>query len=149
LQERKLPRLAGVPVVSREDNEVASTITRGRKLVFAVATVALSFTVVTGALIAVELYSRSRFARSDGLNVEGYRGRVLGRKQGGEHRIAVLGGSTAFGFGILPDEAPPAALERKLAQRRQNARQGPVSVANLAYTSEGAFATKFTLADYS
>ena len=133
--------------MSPQNNKVS--ISRKRKLVFAVVAVVLSLATMTGALVAAEVYSRSRFARSDGLNVEGYRGRVLGRKQSGELRVALSGGSTAFGFGILPDEAPSARLEQKLVRRRHDSGQSPVSVANLAYTSEGAFAAKFTLADYS
>jgi lysophospholipase L1-like esterase len=71
---------------------------------------------------------------------------VAGRKQPGETRIAVLGGSTAFGYGVTWNEAFPAQLETLL---RQHVEAGPVSVVNLAYNNEGAYSFRYTLDDFS
>lgn len=123
-------------------------LTRRRKVVYATLAMALSGTLALAGCLAADLYAHSRLDRAAGLNIWGYRGRVLGRKQPGEHRIVVLGGSTAFGYGVLPHETMPAVLERMLAARRKAVGQGPVSVANLAYNNEGAYAAKYNLMAY-
>ncbi len=116
-----------------------------RYLVFATAAVVLSATAVVGVLLAADLYAHHRAERSAGLNRWGYRGPVVSRKQPGETRIAVLGGSTAFGYGVTWNEAFPAQLEALLRQRHD---AGPVSVVNLAYNNEGAYSFRYTLDDF-
>jgi hypothetical protein len=64
-------------------------------------------------------------------------------------RVAVLGGSTAFGYGTRPDEAFPAYLEQQLASRRRHANEGPVTVVNLAFNGQGAHSFRSTLDDYA
>lgn len=49
----------------------------------------------------------------------------------GELRIAMLGGSTAYGYGVNWDEAIPAQLERQLAPSG-----GPLSVVNLGVVGQ-------------
>ncbi len=120
-----------------------------RKLAFAVMASLLSTAVMLGGCLVADLYAHSRLEKAAGLNVWGYRGHILGRKKPGEVRIAVLGGSTAFGYGVRSDESIPAYLEAKLAGRRRAAGQGSVSVANLAYNNEGAFAAKQNLITYA
>ena len=60
-------------------------------------------------------------------------------------RVVVLGGSTAFGYRVRPDESFPAALERRLRSRREQA----ISIANLAYNSESAVCFAPTLDHYA
>jgi lysophospholipase L1-like esterase len=117
-----------------------------RRLLFAVAAVALACGTTIGVLFAADLILHARAQRSAGLNVWGYRGPVVSRRHNGESRIAVLGGSTAFGYGVTWDSAFPAALERALkatAPRRQ------WSVVNLGYNNEGAYSFRFTLEDFA
>jgi hypothetical protein len=102
---------------------------------------ALSFVV----LLAVDIYLHGRYERSAGFNVWGYRGPAAGRKKPNEYRVIVLGGSTAYGYGVPSDEAMPAVLEREL---RAQARAPSFTVVNLAYNNEGAYSFKTTLADY-
>jgi hypothetical protein len=116
-----------------------------RRLLYAVAAVALACGATVGALLAADLILHSRAERSAGLNVWGYRGPTVPRRHDGAPRIAVLGGSTAFGYGVTWDSAFPAALERALkaaAPRRQ------WSVVNLGYNNEGAYSFRFTLEDF-
>jgi hypothetical protein len=118
-----------------------------KRLVFAFLATALAVLLGVAALLATDIYLHGRFEKSAGVNIWGYRGPVLSRKKPGDLRIAFLGGSTAFGYGVTWDEAIPAQLEQKL-----NARLPPgvshVSVANLAYNNEGAYSFVFTLDDY-
>jgi hypothetical protein len=94
---------------------------------FAMASVLLSILVMAGGLLAVDLYIHHRAERSAGLNRWGYRGPVAGRKQPGETRVAMLGGSTTFGYGVTWDEAVPALLERELNQRAPTRVRSPLS----------------------
>ncbi len=122
-------------------------MTRRRKIVFVILSVVLSFIGATAGLLALDLYVHAKFADYAGTNIWGYRGPVVGTKQTGEHRIVVVGGSTAFGYGVTQPEAFPAVLEGLLNQDRDQT-DGKVSVVNLAYNNEGAHSFRFTLKDY-
>ena len=120
----------------------------GRRLAFVFAAVALS-TVGTAAFVAgLDLYLHHRFARTGGYNIWGYRGDVAGRKAPGERRIAVLGGSVAFGYGVGVDETLPYYLQQSMRQRAP-AGAPPVTVLNLGWNSEGAHSFRYTLRDYA
>ena len=123
------------------------SLSRRKRLLFALSAVALVFLVTTASLLAVDIYLHRRYQKSSMVNVWGYRGPVLGRKQPGELRIAFLGGSTAFGYGVNWDEAIPAQLENRL-NAHLPAGASRVSVANLGFNSEGAFSFVFTIDDY-
>jgi hypothetical protein len=118
---------------------------RRRRLLFAIAAVTLATLVPLGALFAVDVYLHGRFQKSAGYNVWGYRGPSVPKKQPGEYRVAVLGGSAAYGYGANWDEAIPAVLERDLARPA-----GPqlIRVVNLGYNNEGAYSFIFTLRDF-
>jgi hypothetical protein len=96
-----------------------------------------------GGLLAADAFLHTRFQRTGGINIWGYRGRIVHGKEAGERRIAVLGGSSAYGYGVSASEALPARLESKL-----NGGDHPTSVVNLGYNNEGAYSFRFTLADY-
>jgi hypothetical protein len=118
-------------------------VTRRKKLVFALVAMALASTVSLIALLIVDVYLHGRYERSAGYNVWGYRGPRVSDKKPGELRIAMLGGSTAFGYGVNWEEAIPAQLERLLSSP-----SGPTTVVNLGYNNEGAYSLRFTLEDY-
>jgi hypothetical protein len=124
-------------------------ISRPRKIVFAAITFAIVTIVITGALMTTDVWLHARLQRFSGVNVWGYRGPTAARKRPGELRVAVLGGSSAFGYGVRWDEAIPAVLQNVLAVKRREAGEGRVSVVNLAYNNEGAYSFKFTLQDYA
>ena len=96
-----------------------------------------------GALLAADAFLHTRFQRTGGVNIWGYRGQIVHAKRPGERRVVMLGGSAAFGYGVAWTEAIPSRLESKI--RSSDPR---VSVVNLAYNNEGAYSFKFTLADY-
>lgn len=122
---------------------------RSRKtLVFAAVTVVLATLTPIVAVFGLDLYLHHRYAATGGYNVWGYRGQWLGRKRPGERRIAVLGGSTAFGYGVKTDESYPFYLERTLGERERDTGRGPITVANLGWNGEGAYSFRFTLEDY-
>jgi hypothetical protein len=120
-------------------------MTRRRKAVFAAAAVMVSVTLTSAVVLAADLYVHHRAENSAGLNRWGYRGPVVPRKQAGEVRIVMVGGSTVFGYGGPWHEAAPAFLEQDLRQARPGT---PITVVNLGYNNEGAFAALPTLEDY-
>src|SRR5215218_10075160 len=120
-------------------------LSRGKKIVFAVITIAVSFIGMIVALLTVDLILHQRAERSAGLNRSGYRGPVVGRKQPGELRVAMVGGSTVFGYGVTWEESIPVYLEAELKQRLNR----PVRVLNLGFNNEGAYAAVPNLEDFS
>jgi lysophospholipase L1-like esterase len=101
-----------------------------------------STTIMVSILLGADLY----FHHKHGVNLWGYRGPAVGRKQPGEKRVAVFGGSTAWGFGLSAGQDFPGQMQQRLAARPQAG--GPITMLNLAYNSEGAYSFKYTLADY-
>ena len=73
----------------------------------------------------------------------------MGQKQPGEKRVVVLGGSTAWGFGLNAGQDFPAQLQRESAQRPKFAGADSIKVLNLAFNSEGAYSFQYTLNDYA
>ena len=113
---------------------------------FALLAMALSIGGVLVATIAVDVLLHQRADKYASVNVWGYRGATVGRKKPGEHRIVVVGGSTAFGYGVTTADAFPARLEAVL---RPLAKQGaPLTVVNLGMNGQGAYAMKVDLEDY-
>jgi len=87
----------------------AVVLSRRRKFLFALVAFVAMTIVSAGALLAIDVYLHARLQRYSALNVWGYRGPTVGRKRPGELRVAVLGGSAAFGYGIEGDQAIPDA----------------------------------------
>ena len=121
--------------------------TRGRRLKFALAAVALAVVGSSAALLAVDVYLHRKYEKTAGFNIWGYRGPAVGAKKAGEYRVALLGGSSAFGYGVDWTDSIAAVLERRLAGRRAGPYQR-LSVVNLGYNNEGAYSFRFTLADF-
>ena len=86
--------------------------------------------------------------RKHGINSSGYRGPALGRKQPGEKRVAVLGGSTTWGFGLQAGQDFPAQLQRQLGQDAAAPAGSPINTLNLGFNGDGAYSLKYTLKDY-
>jgi hypothetical protein len=96
------------------------------------------------AMVAVDVHLHHKFERGVLYNVWGYRGPTLGAKRRGDYRVAVLGGSAAFGFAVRYEESMPALLEERIRHE-----QPAVRVVNLAFNSQGAYAFIPTLEDYA
>ncbi len=97
-------------------------------------------------LLGADLYLHHRAERSAGLNRHGYRGPLVDAKRPGETRLVMLGGSTVFGYGVFSGQTIPAVLERELRRAEPS---HPVSVVNLGFNNEGAFALEPTLRDFA
>jgi lysophospholipase L1-like esterase len=117
-----------------------------KRLAFASTAVVLFVVVAAVGLLAVDLYLHAKLHERGGYNRWGYRGVVVGAKQPGELRIAFLGGSTAFGYGVSWRETIPIYLESSLRTRLPGGR--PVTVVNLGFPNDGAYALRFNLEDY-
>lgn len=111
---------------------------------FGAVTSVLALFVVAAGTLALDVYTHNRLAKYAALNVWGYRGPIVGRKQAGECRILVIGGSTVFGVGYPWDQAFPVKLEQRL--RGQSSRR--ISVVNLGFPGENAYAYRATLEDF-
>jgi hypothetical protein len=123
------------------------TISSKRRLLMAAVAVVLATCAAFVTLLGADVYLHGKYQQTAGFNVWGYRGPAVGRKRPGEYRVAVLGGSTAFGYGVDWAEAIPTLLERDL-RARPTAGSPPFTVVNLAYNNEGAYSFRFTLDDY-
>jgi hypothetical protein len=121
-------------------------VTRRKLVVFASVAIVLAFGGTCIALLLADLYLHRRAERSAGLNRWGYRGPVAPGKKSGEVRVAMLGGSTMFGYGVSWSEAIPAVLERQLRERPDGTRFRTI---NLGFNNEGAFASLPTLQDFA
>ena len=82
-----------------------------------------------------------------GVNLWGYRGPAAGLKQPDEKRIAILGGSTSWGYGLRSGQDFPAQLQRLLASGNA-ARAARIHVLNFGFNNEGAYSFAYTLNDY-
>jgi lysophospholipase L1-like esterase len=121
-------------------------LTTRRKILFGGAAFILVALSAVAGFLALDVYLRHR-ARGLGLNAWGYRGAAAGRKQPGEARIAALGGSTVFGYGVAWTEAWPFYLERRInasPSRRQRA-----TLVNLGMPRDSAATFADTLDDYA
>jgi GDSL-like lipase/acylhydrolase family protein len=120
-------------------------LSRRKKIVFALA--AMSLAAIGGLLMLLlaDLVLHRRAERSAGLNRNGYRGPVAARKQANELRVVMLGGSTVFGYGVPWSESVPVQLEQQLRPRLTR----PVTVVNLGFNNEGAFAFAPNLEDFA
>jgi hypothetical protein len=123
-----------------------------RRLLFAAGAIALSLAASGGGLLAADLYLHRKYERTSLVNVWGYRGPTRGAKQRGEFRVAVLGGSAAFGFGVNWDEAMPQYLEQRLnatgTGEGSSLGVARFSVVNLAFNAESSASFRPTLEDY-
>jgi lysophospholipase L1-like esterase len=108
-----------------------------------IATAAISTVICVSILWGADLYLH----RKHGVNLWGYRGAALGRKLPGEKRVAVLGGSTTWGYGLNAGQDFPAQLEQMLAQNK-GADTPAIKVLNLGFNGEGAYSFTQTLGDY-
>jgi GDSL-like Lipase/Acylhydrolase family len=118
------------------------TLSRRKKIIFALATMVMAAVFAMVLLLIADLIVHRRAERSAGLNRWGYRGPVAAAKRSGELRVVMLGGSTVFGYGVPWDQSLPVLLEQQL-----NA-SGPFSVVNLGFNNEGAYSFVPTLRDY-
>ena len=100
-----------------------------RKIVFGLVACVGLMALLLGVALGLDVYVHRRVQYDAGVNVWGYRGDVIGRKRPNETRIIVLGGSTAFGYGLRWNQSWPYYLESKLATRRE--RNAVVRVVNL------------------
>lgn len=121
-------------------------MTRRKLFVFASVAIVLALSGTFIALLLADLYLHRRAERSAGLNRWGYRGPIAPGKQAGEVRVAMLGGSTMFGYGVTWSEAIPALLEHQLRERPDGTRFRTI---NLGFNNEGAFASLPTLQDFA
>ena len=117
---------------------------RLRRIALKAATTVVSTLVIVSVLLGADLYLHHKH----GINIWGYRGPAVGQKQPGEKRIVVLGGSTAWGFGLQAGQDFPGQLQQRFAERSRTQGGPSIKVLNLGFNNEGAYSFKYTLKDY-
>jgi len=120
------------------------TPSRRKRFILKLVTFLISALLCLSVLAGIDLYLHQKH----GINLRGYRGASLGAKQPGEKRVAILGGSTTWGFGLQAGQDFPAQLQRILAQRPDISHAAPINVLNLGFNNDGAYSFQFTLKDY-
>lgn len=121
-------------------------LTRRRRLTFIAVTFASIVIGLGLVLTAIDVYVHHKVQYDAGVNVWGYRGDPVGKKGPGETRIIVLGGSTAFGYGLRWNESWPYYLEQTIAAGHSS--HEPVTVVNLGIPTDSARTFVSTLEDY-
>lgn len=97
--------------------------------------------------VALDQHFHRKFDPVAALNYRGYRGTVVGKKQPGEHRVGIFGGSMALGYGTSPDQSIAGQLQRLLDQ----AQPSMFTVINLGMNGEpaaAAFGANYRRFDY-
>ena len=120
---------------------------KGRNILFAIAAMGMAFVSCGVVLLALDVYLHSRLQNVGAVNIWGYRGPTIGRKQANETRLVVLGGSTAFGYGLPWNESFPYYLDGMLNARAASGRS--YRVVNLGAPAQGALGFRVDLADYA
>lgn len=139
---RAMTRRQAPVVAGRED-----VIRRrpARSLLVAEAVVML----VLGALM-FDVWQHKRVEQDRGVNVRGFRGLARITKRPQSHRVAVVGGSAAYGPRVVWAETLPYDLERRLNESSREKFPGTFTeVVNLAAVSDGASSYVDTLRDYA
>lgn len=126
---------------------VRPSLSWGRRLAFIGAAFLAVLVLGTAAVVALDVYVHRRVQYEAGVNIWGYRGEVVGRKEKGETRILAIGGSTVFGYGLPWNESWPYYLEQKMLGRRDV--RGTVRVVNLGVPTDSARTFVSTLDDYA
>jgi hypothetical protein len=97
------------------------------------------------ALIGADIYVHWRTQNVAGVNVWGYRGAPVPSKRDGETRVAMLGGSTVYGWGLPAHESIASFLEQRLNASPSGHH---FSVVNLGAPGQGAYGFVTDLADF-
>ena len=117
-----------------------------RSVAFGLISVTASTVLGLGLVLTADIFLHQRFEKAAGLNIWGYRGPTAPKKNAEAWRVAVVGGSTAFGYGVQWRDSFPSHLETQLKRAQPD---DDITVVNLAYNNEGAYSFSFTLSDYS
>ncbi|MGZ8847516.1 MAG: SGNH/GDSL hydrolase family protein [Pyrinomonadaceae bacterium] len=122
--------------------ETPDTKAKSKQILRKIAALLISTFVCVSIFFGIDFYLH----RKHGVNLWGYRGPAVGLKQPGEKRVAVLGGSTTWGYGLAVGQDFPAQLQRQLT--KANAGKGPINLLNLGFNNEGAYSFTNTMNDY-
>jgi len=144
---KRLPAKRRMTTVSDQTPVVTTAVLaqgRLRRIALKAATTVVSTAVIVSVLLGADLYLHHKH----GINLWGYRGPAVGQKQPGEKRVVVLGGSTAWGFGLKAGQDFPGQLQQRFAERSRTEGSAPIRILNLASNSEGAYSFRYTLHDY-
>ena len=124
-----------------------AAVSRVKRVAFALAASIGIATLSCALLLTADLYAHSRTQDEAGVNIWGYRGKPVGPKPAGGIRLALFGGSTAYGWGLPAGESSAAFLERRLSEQSAFANRD-LSVVNLGAPAQGAFGFLYDLKDY-
>jgi hypothetical protein len=114
-----------------------------------IATFFISFIICVFIILAIDVHYHTKYLEKAGLNHRGYRGKAVGRKHRNEIRFVILGGSSAFGYGLKYYEALSAKLQEELQFFCDSlGYDKKITVINLAYNKEASYAFYYNLKDF-
>jgi hypothetical protein len=126
-----------------------SEVLSKRGLAFAFIAVLVGYAFVSA--VIADMHTRRRIESTGiGVNSWGYQGPAAFRKKAGEKRIALLGGSAAFGLGNQFEQSPASLFQYALSQGWRKKYPGkPTSIVGLAEIGAGAGSYVTALTDYA
>jgi len=102
-------------------------------------------------VVVADVRAHKRVELDRGVNARGFRGPLTIHKIRSERRVAVLGGTAAYGYAVAWPQSLGVALQNRLVQgwRTKYRRGYEVSVVNLAELGAGAGSYTATLREYA
>jgi hypothetical protein len=102
-------------------------------------------------VVVADVRAHKRVETEHGVNARGFRGPLTIHKLSSERRIAIVGGTAAYGYAVEWPQSLGVALQNRLEQGwRPKYRTGyPVSVLNIAELGAGAGSYPATLRDFA
>lgn len=88
-------------------------------------------------IVALDVRLHHTFEKLGGLNLKGYRGHVAHAKQPGELRIAVVGGSFAYGWGVAASETFSGYLGRLVTESFRTRTTPPTHATDVNLAGQG------------
>src|SRR5438105_10661974 len=93
---------------------------RSRNWLLATALAIGTLVLLLGGPFAVDQYLHAKHDAYETPNSQGYRGAVLPSKAPGELRVAIVGESAAYGYGLITEYSLGPQLERKLQRSEEH-----------------------------
>lgn len=102
---------------------------RGRTVLRAICLTLATLVVLGVSMLGLDQYLHWRHDPDETMNSRGYRGEIVGSKQPGEIRVALVGESSAYGYGLIARYSLAVQLRDQIASE---VGAGRISVVNLA-----------------
>lgn len=107
-----------------------------KKLIIGILASLCIFIAMVCILVLYDMYLHEKFLDRGGLNYQGYRGEIVGKKESDEIRIGIFGGSVAMGYGVHYSKSMAGILQKLINNKKFKKKY---TVINLAATGEAPY----------